>query len=44
MLRKGQAMVDACKKANVKFLVGYRMHFEVKTLEIVRYEKCRRVR
>ena len=33
---EGQAMVDACKKANVKFLVGYRMHFEVKTLEIVR--------
>ena len=33
---EGQAMVDACKKANVKFLVGYSMHFEVKTLEIVR--------
>src|SRR6188508_1022990 len=33
---EGQAMVDACKKANVKFLVGYRMHFEAKTLEIVR--------
>jgi predicted dehydrogenase len=32
----GQAMVDACKKANVKFLVGYRMHFEPKTLEIIR--------
>jgi predicted dehydrogenase len=33
---KGKEMVDACKKANVKLLVGYRMHFEPKTLEIVR--------
>lgn len=33
---EGQAMVDACKKANVKFLVGYRMHFEPKTLEVIR--------
>jgi predicted dehydrogenase len=33
---EGQKMVDACKKANVKLLVGYRMHFEPKTLEIVR--------
>lgn len=33
---EGQEMVDACKKANVKFLVGYRMHFEPKTLEIIR--------
>lgn len=31
-----QKMVDACKKANVKLLVGYRMHFEAKTQEIVR--------
>jgi len=29
-------MVEACKKANVKLLVGYRMHFEAKTLEIIR--------
>src|SRR5215218_7429258 len=34
--REGQEMVDACKKANVKLLVGYRMHFEPKTLEIIR--------
>jgi predicted dehydrogenase len=34
--REGQAMVDACKKANVKLLVGYRMHFEPKTLEVIR--------
>src|SRR5688572_25148015 len=37
---EGQEMVDACKKANVKFLVGYRMHFEPKTLEIVRMRKA----
>lgn len=36
----GQAMVDACKKANVHLLVGYRMHFEAKTLEIVRMRKA----
>src|SRR5258708_37995235 len=30
--KDGQEMVDACKKANVKLLVGYRMHFEPKTL------------
>jgi predicted dehydrogenase len=34
--KEGQEMVDACKKANVKFLIGYRMHFEPKTLEIIR--------
>ncbi|AXY78660.1 gfo/Idh/MocA family oxidoreductase [Paraflavitalea soli] len=37
--REGQEMVDACKKANVQLLVGYRMHFEPKTLEIVRMRK-----
>ena len=34
--KEGQVMIDACKKANVKLLVGYRMHFEPNTLEIVR--------
>ncbi len=34
--KDGQEMIDACKKANVKLLVGYRMHFEAKTLEILR--------
>jgi predicted dehydrogenase len=34
--KEGQEMVDACKKANVKLLIGYRMHFEPNTLEIVR--------
>jgi predicted dehydrogenase len=37
--KEGQEMVDACKKANVKLLVGYRLHFEPKTLEIVRMRK-----
>jgi predicted dehydrogenase len=37
--REGQEMVDACNKANVKLLVGYRMHFEPKTLEIIRMRK-----
>ncbi|MFB2118916.1 Gfo/Idh/MocA family protein [Parapedobacter sp. 2B3] len=33
---EGQEMVDACTKAGVKLLVGYRMHFEPKTVEVVR--------
>jgi predicted dehydrogenase len=37
--KQAQEMVDACKKANVKLLVGYRMHFEPKTLEIIRMRK-----
>jgi len=37
--KEGQQMIDACKKANVKLLVGYRMHFEPKTLEIIRMRK-----
>ena len=32
---EGQQMVDACKKANVKLLVGYRMHLEANTLQII---------
>ncbi|HMH20119.1 MAG TPA: Gfo/Idh/MocA family oxidoreductase [Puia sp.] len=38
--REGQEMVDACKQANVKLLVGYRMHFEPKTLEVIRMRKA----
>ena len=34
--QQGQEMVDACKATNVKLLVGYRMHFEPHTLEIIR--------
>jgi predicted dehydrogenase len=37
---EGQEMVDFCKKANVKLLVGYRMHLEPKTLEIIRLRKA----
>ncbi|MEP7269592.1 MAG: Gfo/Idh/MocA family oxidoreductase, partial [Saprospiraceae bacterium] len=37
--KDAQEMIDACKKANVKLLVGYRMHFEPKTLEIIRMRK-----
>lgn len=37
--KEGQEMVDACKKASVKLLVGYRMHFEPKTLEVIRMRK-----
>ncbi|MCL6261002.1 Gfo/Idh/MocA family oxidoreductase [Aquiflexum sp. TKW24L] len=33
---EGQEMVDACKKVGVKLLIGYRMHFEANTLEIIR--------
>ena len=36
---EAQEMVDACKDANVKLLIGYRLHFEPKTLEIVRMRK-----
>ena len=37
--KEGQEMVDACKAANVKLLIGYRMHFEAKTLKIVGMRK-----
>jgi len=30
--KEGQEMVDACKQAKVKLMVGYRMHFEPHTL------------
>jgi predicted dehydrogenase len=38
--KEAQEMVDACDKAGVKLLVGYRMHFEPKTLEIIRMRKA----
>jgi predicted dehydrogenase len=38
--KQGQEMIDACKAANVKLLVGYRMHFEPKTLEVIRMRKA----
>ncbi len=38
--KEGQEMADACKAANVQLLVGYRMHFEPKTLEVIRKRKA----
>lgn len=38
--KQGQEMLDACKKANVKLLVGYRLHFEPKTLEVIRMREA----
>lgn len=37
--KEGQEMVNVCEQAKVKLLVGYRMHFEPKTLEIVKMRK-----
>lgn len=34
--KEGKEMVDACRQNNVQLLIGYRMHFEAKTLEIIR--------
>ncbi|MBM1105589.1 Gfo/Idh/MocA family oxidoreductase [Aurantibacter crassamenti] len=33
---EGQKMVDACKAANVKLLIGYRMHYEPKTMALIK--------
>src|SRR5690606_6875445 len=33
--KEAQEMIDVCKENNVKLLVGYRMHFEPNTLEII---------
>jgi predicted dehydrogenase len=38
--KEAQEMIDACAAAKVKLLVGYRMHFEPKTLEIIRMRKA----
>lgn len=37
---EGREMVAACKAAGVHLLVGYRMHFEAKTLEVVRQQRA----
>ncbi|HEA29821.1 MAG TPA: Gfo/Idh/MocA family oxidoreductase [Leeuwenhoekiella sp.] len=34
--QEGQEMVDACKAAGVHLLVGYRMHFEPKTVAVIK--------
>ena len=36
---EGKEMVDACKRANVKLLIGYRMHLEPNTLELVKMRR-----
>jgi predicted dehydrogenase len=33
---EGQAMIDACKAADVHLLVGYRLHFEPKTMAAIK--------
>ncbi len=38
--KEGEEMVAACRQAGVKLLVGYRMHFEPHTLEIIRMRKA----
>jgi len=37
---QGQEMIDACRKARVHLLVGYRLHFEPHTLEVIRLRKA----
>jgi predicted dehydrogenase len=37
--RQCKEMIDACKVANVRLLVGYRMHFEPHTLAIIAMRK-----
>lgn len=37
--KEGREMIEACKKAGVQLLIGYRMHFEANTKEIVRMRK-----
>jgi predicted dehydrogenase len=38
--KEGQDMVDACAAAGVKLLVGYRLHFEPNTLEVIRMRRA----
>src|SRR5690606_14804698 len=38
--QEGREMVEECKKANVHLLVGYRLHFEPNTLEIIRMREA----
>ena len=37
--KEAKDMIDACNQNKVKLLIGYRMHFEPKTLEIVRISR-----
>lgn len=36
---EGEEMVKACKQAGVRLLVGYRMHFEPNTVEVIRMRR-----
>jgi predicted dehydrogenase len=36
----GQKMIAACKAAGVQLLIGYRMHFEANTLDIVKKQRA----
>lgn len=38
--KEAEEMIVACKKAKVHLLVGYRLHFEAKTLEVIRMRKA----
>jgi predicted dehydrogenase len=38
--KDGEEMVKACKEANVKLLVGYRMHLEPNTVEVIRMRQA----
>lgn len=37
--KEAREMIAACKAANVKLFIGYRMHLEPKTLEIIKMRK-----
>jgi len=37
--KEGEEMMAACQQAGIMLLVGYRMHFELKTLEVIRMRK-----
>lgn len=37
--QEGQEMIAACKTAGVHLLIGYRMHFEANTLDIVKKQR-----
>jgi predicted dehydrogenase len=38
--QEGQEMIAACKAAGVQLLIGYRMHFEANTMDIVKKQRA----
>ncbi|MCM0060378.1 MAG: Gfo/Idh/MocA family oxidoreductase [Algoriphagus sp.] len=38
--QEGEEMIAACKAAGVQLLIGYRMHFEANTLDIVKRQRA----